>query len=314
MALTVSAEAPAEFPDINIPEMVAWYVTPAAARPVAIDVVSAEYGFPQLTGHWPVAHLEEKSVMLVRVGSIGGAAAHALASYGVGRIVLVDPDRLLSHNVVRHVSSVKHVGRLKVDAVKQELAEAWPATHVDALPVDVIAPAHLIRPRLRDVGVVLCTADGVAARRVVSHLARRARTDAVLACVLQDGAVGEIIRLRPWADHGCLTCRREALVARGAVDPEPALDLGYGTGTAHRPMTAVGGDLHLVGQMAAKAAVATVLERKGHSDQKLPGEHAIFGLRPTLGWTPPFDLNRNGDIRWLPHSPPRPGCPTCEEP
>ncbi|MDQ1684998.1 MAG: hypothetical protein QOC82_1735 [Frankiaceae bacterium] len=37
-------------------------------------------------------------------------------------------------------------------------------------------------------------------------------------------------------------------------------------------MTAVGGDPHLVGQAAAKAAVATVLDRIGHTDQRLPGE------------------------------------------
>lgn len=230
VALTVATEAPAEYPDISIPEMVAWYVTPDAACPVAIDVVSAEHGFPQLAGHWPTTHLAESSIMLVGAGSIGGAAAHALASYGVGRLVLIDPDRLLSHNVVRHVSSAKHVGRLKVDAVKQELAEAWPATRVDTLPVDAIAAAHLIRPRLRHVDVVLCTADGVAARRVISHLARRARTDAVLACALQDGAIGEIIRLRPWSDHGCLTCHREALTARGAMDPEPASTWGTAPG------------------------------------------------------------------------------------
>ncbi|MFE9748312.1 ThiF family adenylyltransferase [Saccharothrix saharensis] len=314
VALTVSPDAPKEFPDNSIADLVAWYVTRDAASPVEVDVVSTEHGFDQLAGHWPTAQLAEKSVMLVGMGSIGGAAAHALAGYGVGRIVLVDHDRLLSHNVVRHVSSAKQVGRLKVDAVKQELSEAWPSTYVEALPLNVVTSAHLIRPLLQQVDAVLCTADGVAARRVVSHLARRAQTDAVLACVLQDGAFGEVIRLRPWATDGCLNCRREALVRQGAMDPEPGLDQGYGTGTTHRPMTAVGGDLHLVAQLAAKATVATILERKGHSDQKLPGEHAILGLRPTRGWAPPFDLDHSGDIRWLPATPPLPGCPTCEEP
>lgn len=314
VALTVSPDAPKEFPDTAIADMVAWYVTRDAADPVEMDVLSAEHGFDQLARHWPTGELAKKSVMVVGAGSIGGAAAHALAGYGMGRVVLVDHDRLLSHNVVRHVSSAKHVGRLKVDAVQQELAEAWPATHVEALPLNVVTAADVIRPLLRQVDAVLCTADGVAARRVVSHLARRAKTDAVLACVLQDGAFGEIIRLRPWTTDGCLSCRREALAEQGAMDPEPGLDLGYGTGTTHRPMTAVGGDLHLVAQLAAKAVVATVLERRGHSDQKLPGEHAVLGLRPTHGWAPPFDLDRSGDIRWLPAAPPRPGCPTCEAP
>ncbi|WGD45257.1 hypothetical protein [Streptomyces cathayae] len=38
----------------------------------------------------------------------------------------------------------------------------------------------------------------MAARRVTGHLARRADRTAILACVLQYGALGEIIRLHPW--------------------------------------------------------------------------------------------------------------------
>jgi hypothetical protein len=79
-------------------------------------------------------------------------------------------------------------------------------------------------------------------------------------------------------------------------------------------MTAVGGDLHLVGYLAAKIAVGTLLESSGHPDQRLPGEHALLALRPQPDWAPPMDLRRAGDIRWLAAHPPQPGCPTCEDP
>ncbi|WGD45256.1 hypothetical protein [Streptomyces cathayae] len=116
------------------------------------------------------------------------------------------------------------------------------------------------------------------------------------------------------APHGCLTCRRHSLTEAGSLDPEPALDAGYGTGTRHRPMTAVGPDLHLVAHLAAKTAAATLLEHAGHPDQRLPGEHALIGLRRQPGWAAPFDLGRTAELRWLPATPPRPGCPTCEAP
>jgi hypothetical protein len=79
-------------------------------------------------------------------------------------------------------------------------------------------------------------------------------------------------------------------------------------------MTAVGSDLHLVAHLAAKTAVATILERAGHPDQRLPGEHALIGLRRQPFVAPPFNLDRTGELRWLPATPPRPGCPTCEAP
>jgi tRNA A37 threonylcarbamoyladenosine dehydratase len=45
-------------------------------------------------------HLAGTTVM-VGMGSIGAAAFHALAAYGVGQLILVDPDRLRWHNLVR---------------------------------------------------------------------------------------------------------------------------------------------------------------------------------------------------------------------
>lgn len=78
-------------------------------------------------------------------------------------------------------------------------------------------------------------------------------------------------------------------------------------------MTAVGSDLELVGQVAAKVALATMLEAKGHHDQTIPLEYAIIGLRPTgesLEVGTPFDVSV-GEVRWLAAAPQRPDCPSC---
>lgn len=187
--------------------------------------------------------------MVIGVGSIGGAVAQVLAAYGVGHLILVDHDRLRWHNLVRHVSGAAHVGRLKVSAVREDLQLLRPETTVTALPHDVVTDADQIRALLAGTDLVVGATDGVAARRVISHLARRANLDAILACVLEDGGIGELFRLRPWRDRGCLVCQRQALRDAGSIDPEPAIEAGYGGGTRHRPMTAVGADLHLVGQL-----------------------------------------------------------------
>lgn len=300
--------------DHPVPELVAWHVSAAGAQPLDLEVQPEVFGQTQLDPYWPVAEVKRLTVMVVGTGSIGGAAAQALALYGVGRLVLVDPDRLRWHNLVRHVSASRHVGRYKVDSLAEEITHLRPDTDVQGLRLDVAGDADQIRPLMQRADIVLCAADGVTPRRVVSHLARRAGIDAVLACVLDDGRYGEILRLRPWADRGCLTCQREALAATGGLDIEPSLEAGYGTGTRHLPMTAIGGDLHQVGQLAAKVAVATALESRGHPDQRLPGEHAVWALRPRPGRPAPFDLDRAGDLRWGPAHPPVPGCPTCQAP
>ncbi|MGW5049812.1 ThiF family adenylyltransferase [Actinokineospora sp. NPDC004072] len=169
--------------------------------------------------------------------------------------------------------------------------------------------ADTVRQLLTEIDLVLCATDGVAPRRVISHLARRAGKPAVLACVLADGAYGDIVRLRPWPDHGCLSCRTDALTDSGGLRPDLQASTGYEGG--NNPMSAVGADLHLVGQLAAKVAVATLLHGRGHHDQWTAGEHAVIALRPRPGWAAPYDLRRAGEVAWWPAAAPRSGCPTC---
>ena len=233
-------------------------------------------------------------------------------AYELGRLALVDPDRLLARNLVRHQLTTRHLGLMKVEGLADQLRHCWPDTAVEPLALDVTADADRMRPLFHDSALIACAADGVVPRRVVSHLARRAGIPAVLACVLEDGEIGEIIRLLPWPTAGCLICHRQYLADIGGFDPEPALDQPYGTGTDHRPMTAVAGDLQLVGQLAAKIAIATLLEHAGQYDQVLPGDHLVVGLRPHSGLPPHADLRHAAEFRWSRVGPPLPGCPTCD--
>lgn len=294
-------------------EFAGWLIKRGGVRPIHIEVEPRVIGVAQLEGRWPVEQLATNSVMLVGCGSIGSAAAVALAGYGVGRVALVDPDRFLWHNMLRHTLGPESVGRLKVDALRSYFTDRWPDLQVNAHALDVVTDADIVRPLVNDVDLVLCTADGIAPRRVVSHFARRAGKTAVLACVLDHGAIGEIIRLRPSPRFGCLLCFRQHLSEQKAMDAEADQELDYGTGRVHQPMTAVPPDLHSVGILAAKTAVATLLESiHGDHTQRLPGEHAVLGLRPLGDLAAPFDLHYAGEVRWASIPAPRASCPTCD--
>lgn len=310
--ITHHPDVPAELRAVGVCEFAGWLIHREGVRPIHVEVEPAVVGIEQLADSWPIERLATNSVMLVGCGSLGGAAAEALAGYGVGRVELVDPDRFLWHNMLRHILGPESVGRYKVSALKDHLDASWSSQNVRAHRLDVVDDAHHIRPLVEDVDLVLCTADGIAPRRVVSHLARRSATPAVLACVLDHGAVGEILRLRPTPRFGCLLCIRQHLAQRGAMDAEADQELDYGTGRTHQPMTAIPPDLRYVGTLAAKIAVATLLESlHGDHTQQLPDEHAILGLHPAGDLAEPFDLHKPGDIRWLPIPPPRQNCPTC---
>lgn len=298
----------------GVQEFAGWAVTRDSVQPVHLELEPDAFGISQLSGLWPIEQLAGNSVLLVGCGSIGAAAAEALAGYGIGRVELVDPDRFLWHNMIRHVLGPESVGRYKVDALKLRHEHRWPRQTVIPHRLDVVIDAHHIRPLMDRIDLVLCAADGIAPRRVVSHLARRAGKPAVLACVLDHGAIGEVVRLRPSPRFGCLLCLRADLQKQGAMDAEADQELDYGTGLVHQPMTAVPPDLQQVGLLAAKVAVATLLEsHHGDHTQRLPGEHAIIGLRPRGDLAAPYDVMAPTEIRWRSIPPPRPTCPTCGE-
>lgn len=301
-----------EIPDVGL-HWLAWefVAEQQVVIPTSLEIADPDASRLALLGEqWRLDILREQSLVLVGAGSIGGAAALSLATYGVGSIALVDPGRLRSHNFARHVTDQSQLGRFKVNALRDQLLQLDRDIAVEALSLDIVYDADEVRSVVDRADLVMVTSDGVASRRVANYLAREAGKDAVFACVLEDGAIGEVLRLRAPQD-GCLECQRADLIRRGIMDPELGIDLDYGMWTRHRPMTAVGGDLHLVGQLAAKAAVATILESAGFREQALPSGLAIVGLQPKPGMAPPFDLASAGAVRWLEVPKPDPACPVC---
>ncbi|TQK17947.1 ThiF family protein [Microbacterium sp. SLBN-154] len=312
LVLTHDSALPEELRKAGVQEFAGWAVTREGAFPYPTSLEPEILGLSQLSGLWPLAETASLSIAVVGCGSIGSVAADALAGYGVGALHLIDNDRLLWHNLIRHRLGPESVGRFKSAALADAIQERWTNDNVVSHPIDVVRSADVFRSVIREVNLVLCAADGIAPRRVVSHAARRAGVPAVLACVLDQGAIGEIVRLRPSPRFGCLLCLRAQLAGEGAMDAEADQELAYGTGEVHQPMTASPGDLQAVGIFAAKAAIATHLEsRYGDSSQLLPGEHAVLGLRPQRDLVPPFNLEHAGEVRWSSIPPPREGCPTC---
>lgn len=311
IAVTYCPESPEIVDGQPLPVWSAWMVSGSVVRPIALDIHNGKELLSALDGYWPIRQLSQTRVLLLGAGSIGGAVAEALASYGVGQIDAVDPDRFLFHNVPRHVLTTARVGMSKVDALAQTIGAKWPECEFVAWPIDLVVNADVVRPLLDAADIVICTVDGVEPRRVANYLARRAGKPIVLACVLGDGRYGEILRIRPLPEVGCLECQRRRLQEAGRIDLETTLDRGYGTGTRHNPMTAVGGDLHLIGQLAAKIAVATLLRRQGELDQTLVDDNLVIALRPAPEYPSPFNATRMLDQTWYPAGRPYDDCPAC---
>ena len=78
--------------------------------------------------------LEEKKILIIGCGSVGGYVAEYLASLGVKNITLIDNDTLKNENLYRHCLGLQYLGCKKIEALKNYLGLKYKdlsVTHYD---------------------------------------------------------------------------------------------------------------------------------------------------------------------------------------
>ena len=86
-----------------------------------------------LVGQEGIEKLEKASVAIIGVGGVGGYVCHMLARAGVGRITIVDFDKVDETNINRQVvANAKTVGKLKTDVMKKQILDINPQCKVTA--------------------------------------------------------------------------------------------------------------------------------------------------------------------------------------
>ncbi len=89
-----------------------------------------------LVGSEQVERLAQAHVLVVGLGGVGGAAAEMLARAGVGKLTLVDADRIHPTNINRQILALhSNIGVLKVDVAAKRLKDINPSIEIEALPI-----------------------------------------------------------------------------------------------------------------------------------------------------------------------------------
>src|SRR5262245_4582933 len=159
----------------------------------------------RLLGDAGVARLASSTVTVFGVGGVGSSAAEALVRSGVGRVILVDYDRICVTNVNRQLHAMKGtLGKPKVEVMAERLRQINPDATVEARAefYNSTTSPRLLVP---EPDVVIDAIDNVAAKM---HLIATCVRDK-LRCV---SAMGAAARLDP-------TQVRVADLSETRVDP-----------------------------------------------------------------------------------------------
>ncbi len=157
--------------------------------------------------------LAQKSALVIGVGGLGGPALLALASAGVGRVVLVDDDAVETSNLNRQpLFSEGDVGERKAVAAARRLARLFPTVKVEALDRrfdDASAPELA-----RSADVLVDGSDNFATKFLANDAALANGRPLVHGGVLRYTV--QLLTVLP-GKTGCLRCLFEAPPQPGAV-------------------------------------------------------------------------------------------------
>jgi len=109
------------------------FVTDSSNNQYEILVIIQDYSnlYSRIaTPEYPLGIIIKKNVAIIGLGSGGSLIALYLAKSGIGNLTLIDGDVIMDHNIVRHICSLKDVGRYKTLAVKDHILDRVPTIKI----------------------------------------------------------------------------------------------------------------------------------------------------------------------------------------
>jgi hypothetical protein len=126
----------------------------------------------QLFGAGTTRRLRELAIAVVGCSGTGSPLIEQLARLGVGRLVLVDPDRVEEKNLNRIVNATRedaYLRRPKVEAIARAIAAMGFAPDVEIIPEDLASPRAV--KAVAECDVVFGCMDGIEGRHLLNRLA-----------------------------------------------------------------------------------------------------------------------------------------------
>jgi sulfur carrier protein ThiS adenylyltransferase len=109
--------------------------------------------------------VKKTTVGIAGLGGLGSTVAIALARIGIGKLVLVDFDVVEPSNLNRQQYYVRHIGRYKVDAIREIIEEINPYVVVDTHLAKV--DENNVSILFRDVDILVEAFDTTSAKRML---------------------------------------------------------------------------------------------------------------------------------------------------
>lgn len=148
------------------------------------------------------AKLENAHVLIAGSGGLGSISAYYMAAAGVGRIRLVDRDRVELSNLNRQIiHGTSDIGRWKVNSAQDKLSDLNPDCKVEAIRQEI--EADNVMELVNGCDVILDATDNLGARKLLNRAALALKIPFIYGGI--KGFGGMVSTFRP-PNTACLEC------------------------------------------------------------------------------------------------------------
>lgn len=177
-------------------------------------IPSREEMYSRAKGILEVDILSNKRVMIIGLGSFGSQVAIELAKAGVGEFALFDFDRVELHNLARHTCSIKDLGRLKTNAIKDAVIGKNKLAKVDLFPINIIDHKDLMEEQVAKADLIICATDNNVSRFYLTQCLLKYDKVALFGRAVTRAEGGDVFRYRPGGPcYNCLVGSRAHAMA-----------------------------------------------------------------------------------------------------
>lgn len=154
--------------------------------------------FSRVNGIYETAALSEKKVGIIGLGSGGSPIALELSKQGVQKFLLIDPDRLETGNISRHICGVTDLGRYKTKAVASRIKNKNPYAEITTVEADITKMTEEEKEYLfSDLDLVLCCTDSRESKLIINRFCIEHNLVCIYGGAFRRAYGGQVLRVIP---------------------------------------------------------------------------------------------------------------------
>ena len=159
---------------------------------------------------YPLGIINTKKVAILGAGSGGSLIASYLAKSGVKKLLLVDSDLLMPHNIIRHICSLNDIGRYKTLAVKDYILDRIPNVDIHTIEKDFVMKTKgdmdFFDKMLSDVDLIISATGDHVQNKIVNSFAYERNIPVIYGGTFDKITGGIMLRIDPRKGSACYKC------------------------------------------------------------------------------------------------------------